>query len=1172
MRFFRQIFIVLACLAVASPVWAQDIPAAVEPNFTAQSLETQIKALEGQTDLSEEQREAAKTALRTAADRLAEATRQSERRAQFAASIENATELRDEVNQELERTRDILAIEPEPMSEPNSEAELFDLEQELIAKQSDLAEVTARLESLDDTLQNLAARQIAAPRELSEARAELNDYQTRLNTLGDTELEAVSDARRTELKARAWYRRNQIRALEQELATLPLRQELLAGRRSVANLEVQILRREERLIAEQTGQKRVKDARDLRSRIAAEAETVAESHPLVAEYAQTNLSLANQLAELAGVPIEDDGEQPVVMSDETAPETSQRTANVRGQLVDVESNLLAAQNLVERGRLDREAGEVLRRLGRQLRSSDSIRADLRISSNAITTATRQQIIAQEDLRALPVGAFAIDVAMETARDDAPALPDLTEEDRAQLNLILETRRTLLQQILTQATTRINDVRELETAQEELLDKTESLQLLLDENLLWVRSVPAINEEFPRKVMMGALELFSVENMRLAISELITQARAYFVVVIGFLVIIFSMARLRPRVREDVNRRAKLVGRVKQDSAWHTPAVIAAGIFNSLPLSLFFLLIALLYISSGNPDRLINGLANGFLYLALFNFVFATWIRWDREKGLFDAHFKLPDNLRRTIAVNLRWFVPVVATTSTLLAVTRDMTEPNIAEGFSVFVFILTGLSMMVFALRVLWMKRRAVSEFVTTNTAVTRFRGPIALIIVGLPFVAISLAAAGYYESADQLLWRMFLSGGVILLAYVTYGAIRRAIVVAQRQIKYRQALEKRETELKARREKEAAEERGDEIPPPPPVDTKEIDVTTMTRQTSKLLQTAVFLGFAALLWLIWSSLFPALSIFDSFELRHFDTGRLDENGDAIIQIVSLWDILQALVILGLTFIAARNLPGFLEIFVLNRLGVDAGTRYAVTTVLGYIIVGTGVIIGFNQFGLQWEQFKWIATGLSVGIGFGLQKIIANFVSGLIILFERPIRIGDYVTIGDQSGTVSRIKIRATTLKDLDNLEILIPNEALISERVTNWTLSSSITRLIVNVGIAYGSDTDAAREIMLDAVKTLPKVLTTPPPNVLFMGFGDSSLDFEIRIFLNSFDDRVPMTHIVHTEVNKALEAAGIPIPFPQRDLNIVSQGVPLEIRTKAPPARKKTGSKKTPPKTSLN
>ena len=396
-----------------------------------------------------------------------------------------------------------------------------------------------------------------------------------------------------------------------------------------------------------------------------------------------------------------------------------------------------------------------------------------------------------------------------------------------------------------------------------------------------------------------------------------------------------------------------------------------------------------------------------------------------------------------------------------------------------------------------------------------------------------------------------------MLLTYVAYGAILRAIVVAQRQLKYRQALERREAELKARREKEIAEERGEDVPPPPPVNTEDIDVMTLTRQSSKLLQTLVLLIFAVLFWMIWSPLLPALSIFDGFEVWTYTTGALDENNIPIQIAVSLWDVLRSIVILIFTFIAARNLPGFLEIFVLNRMGVEAGTRYAVTTILGYIIIAAGIIIGFNQLGLQWSQLRWIATGLSVGIGFGLQKIIANFISGLIILFERPIRIGDYVTIGDQSGTVSRIQIRATTLKDLDNLEILIPNEALISERVTNWTLSSSITRLIVPVGIAYGSDTDSAREIMLDAVRDLPKVLNTPAPNVLFTGFGDSSLNFEVRVFLNTFDDRVPMTHVVLTEINKALATADIVIPFPQRDLNITSHNIPLEALSKSKPTK---------------
>jgi len=1151
MGFLRFICVLIACVVVPTLTWAQDLPAAKPPTFTAQILEDRVDALDGAVDLSDEQKDQIRAFFQTASDRLAEATRQNERRDQYLTAVENTEALQNELEAELKLAQDALAADSAPIAEMIGDDALLELERELITKESDLGAIETRIQGLQESLDILSARQTTAPQELSEARTALSDLQTELNALGDGELEAVSDARRIEQRARAWYRRNQIRALEQEIATLSRRQDILTGRRAVADIRAQLLRRDVATISTRTGQKRVNEAFELRNVIEEEAVTAETGHPVVASFALVNLDFADQITDLAA----------------EAPGISQATASVRGRVVDVENDLSAATKLVEQGRLDREAGATLRRLGNQFQTPDSIRADMRETQNKLSKATRQRIIAQEDLRDLRLGVFDYENALESARRDASDLPDFTTEEKEALSSIIETRGMLLRQISTLSNTQINTVSELQSAQKSLLEKTESLQNLLDENLLWVRSVPAINFAFPRKVGLGALDLFSIKNFRLALTELGHMAQTYAIIVIGFLLIAYLMYRLRPHVQADVDRRAGLVGRVSEDSEWHTPVVIIAGIFHSLYLPLIFLLLAILYGLSNSSDRLIEGLANGFAFLSLFSLLFGSWIRWDREKGLFDAHFKLPADLRRTIWSNLRWFMPVLGTTSFFLAITRNMKSENISEGFAVFVFILTGLAMMIFAARILWAKRDAISHLVEADSFVTRFRGPIALFIVGLPLVTIILAGAGYYESANELLWRMFLTGALILLTYVVFGAIRRAIVVAQRQIKYRQALEKREAELRVRAEKEAAEERGEELPAPPPVDTSAIDVTTMTRQTSQLLRTFIFLGFAVLVWMIWSSLIPALSIFDGITVWDINTGIKDATGTPIERAISLWDIIQSLVILGLTFIAARNLPGFLEIFALNRLGVDHGTRYAVKTVLGYIIVAIGVIIGFNQLGLQWSQLKWIATGLSVGIGFGLQKIIANFISGLIILFERPIRIGDYVTIGDQSGTVSRIQIRATTLKDLDNLEILIPNEALISERVTNWTLSSSVTRLIVKVGVAYGTDTDKAQALMLDAVKSLPKVLSTPPPNVLFMGFGDSSLDFEVRVFLNTFEDRVPMTHVIHTEVNRALEAANISIPFPQRDLNIVSQNIPLEVlektKSKAQRHMKPTGIK---------
>ena len=184
-------------------------------------------------------------------------------------------------------------------------------------------------------------------------------------------------------------------------------------------------------------------------------------------------------------------------------------------------------------------------------------------------------------------------------------------------------------------------------------------------------------------------------------------------------------------------------------------------------------------------------------------------------------------------------------------------------------------------------------------------------------------------------------------------------------------------------------------------------------------------------------------------------------------------------------------------------------------------------------------------AALSVGLGFGLQEIFANFVSGLILLFERPIRIGDTVTVGNLSGTVSRIRIRATTITDWDRKEMVIPNKMFITGQLTNWTLSDPITRIILPIGIAYGSDIKLAQKVMLQAVEANPLVLKDPEPRVFFLSFGPSSLDFEVRVFLKDLADRAPLTHELNISIEQALRTHNIQIPFPQQDVHIVS-GLP--------------------------
>ena len=199
-----------------------------------------------------------------------------------------------------------------------------------------------------------------------------------------------------------------------------------------------------------------------------------------------------------------------------------------------------------------------------------------------------------------------------------------------------------------------------------------------------------------------------------------------------------------------------------------------------------------------------------------------------------------------------------------------------------------------------------------------------------------------------------------------------------------------------------------------------------------------------------------------------------------------------------------------------------------------------GGVLAFNAVGVGWSNIQWLVAAVGLGLGFGLQEIFANFVSGLIILFERPIRVGDTVTVGNISGVVSRIRIRATWITGFDRKELVVPNKEFVTTQLVNWSLSDAASRLDIKVGVAYGSDTERTLALLRSVAEANPQVLRDPPPSVFFLAFGESTLDFELRVFSPSVEQRLPIVHALHMEIDKAFREAKIEIAFPQRDLHI--------------------------------
>ncbi len=226
----------------------------------------------------------------------------------------------------------------------------------------------------------------------------------------------------------------------------------------------------------------------------------------------------------------------------------------------------------------------------------------------------------------------------------------------------------------------------------------------------------------------------------------------------------------------------------------------------------------------------------------------------------------------------------------------------------------------------------------------------------------------------------------------------------------------------------------------------------------------------------------------------------------------------------------------------LEHLPFDRSLRYALKSLISYAIVLVGLILAFRALSITWSSVQWLATALTFGLAFGMQEIFANFVAGIILMFERPIRIGDWITVDEFTGCVTRIRTRATTIVNWDRKEYVIPNKDLITSRVINWTLTDAINRVVITVGIAYGSDVEKAKAILYEICGNHPKIIKDPPTTVVFDSFGDSSLNIVVRTFLGEIDSRLVVIDQLHSQINASFKKAGIEISFPQRDLHLRS------------------------------
>ncbi len=774
---------------------------------------------------------------------------------------------------------------------------------------------------------------------------------------------------------------------------------------------------------------------------------------------------------------------------------------------DLTQTLSNVQERLEVSGLNEALGSLLLEEQRRLRDLEEVRLGL---------TARERELAQTRLRSI------------TLREEASRLPDSPVisafDDTAQLALARIQRQALATQL--QADEALTDqIRQTDLRARSVVSLVDELQQILRETLLWWPSHLPVSLNWAMGVPAATTSLADAS----AWSEISHALREVTIgSPVGTLLTLLLAAVLYVWGRGTPEQLKVLAGKTRHrftDHIKHTFQALLWSLIRVLPVPLILLATSLRLGQMSEVGFGVEVLGAMFFSAAVWWLAGHLVILSTSADGVARAHFGWNELVIQRLRRHLTWFLPTQLTLILLLALTFAHPSELVFD-----IFGRAGLLAAVIIAGLLsWylLAPPPPNEVFPLNE---RRRRILRTALVGTAAVLSVLALAGYLFTVAELLTRLIDTTIVLGLVWLAYSLAARALILSETRLLLRRMREQRAKAASAENSA-VGDEGGMDIPEP------ELSLEDINQQTRTLLRTTAGAGVLVALFWVWSDMLPALTWLDGFTLwsRTIVVGEAE-----VLSSVSLQDFLLALLLAVVFTLATRNLPGLVEILLARSTTLDAAGRYTATMLLRYVLAVIAVITVFSLLGLRWSELQWMVAALTLGLGFGLQEVVANFVSGLIVLLERPIRVGDTITIGEYSGTVAKIRTRATTIVDWDNREIVVPNKNFITERLVNWTLSDTTTRLVITVGVSYAADVDQVRSALLEVARDNPEVLDDPEPKAYFLQFGDSALNFELRVYVDQLRDRIPTTSDLHTAIIKRFRQEGIEIAFPQMDLHI--------------------------------
>ena len=783
--------------------------------------------------------------------------------------------------------------------------------------------------------------------------------------------------------------------------------------------------------------------------------------------------------------------------------------------------------------------------------------------------TRQALEYQAQLSNASLRQLDLDERLRETRDNEPLLEQIPGIDQAS-----EDEREAVRQAVQDVQSRYRDamlnlwktytryitkLSALDASTVQLIQVSRAYRAFIDDHLLWMPSTDAIPIYKGGPLLDGLGWFVLPANLSDLLGDLrrVLAERGLYLAI--WVAGVLALVSLRRRALNDLHETAAATRKVRSDSLMVTSRSLLATVLLILPLPWTLVGAGMLLGYLPGAREYSTVIAVGLQSAGHTLLLLRTLRQICRTDGLARAHLGWSPVLCDHLGRQATWLAPMAAPLAFFTSTGATSVPSAFIQLSGLLQTDIPGLPsvgrlsmivlMLLLAIAVhrIWRSKGPVMQAIASSPDKAKWASYHVLWFVPSLLVPLFLAMAAlvgfYYTSiflaakAGETIWFIL---GLVLLK----GLVLRGIYVAQRQLRFEEALRYREEALA--RQTESSQPPADATVDELPLEDQKPNYGELGDQVRQLVKLGFTISLLIGLWLIWRNDIPALNFLDEIALP-ISTSKLIDGVSTEVQL-TLGDMMAGLLLGGLALFAARHIPALLELTLLQRLPLSRASRYAVTTLTQYIVAMVGLVISFKALGLQWSSIQWLVAALSVGLGFGLQEIVANFISGIILLFEQPIRVGDVVTVDNTSGTVSKIRIRATTIVNWERQELIIPNKSFITGQLINWSLSDTVNRLLITVGVSYDTDTRKAMELMAEIAAEHPKVLDEPAPRMSFEGFGDNALTLNMRAYLNDIDARIQTITELHQAILDKFRAAGISIAYPQRDLHLDTNR-PLEL-----------------------